>query len=229
MNVQGGLMGGIFKLSEWFMKFTLVNILWLIFNLPIVFLMLNLLLSETIGGRLIFLMPIIILLPFIFFPATTAMFAMAREWVFKDRENNTIVKTYWKYYKENYKRSMFNGFLLTIIWGIWSADVYYFSEHNFYLFVFFLIMGIPLYVFTLNSFSVAVHYDMSYRKALRTTFFITMGSPVLFLAIAISTGFVLYLSVNVFSFLIPFLTGTLMAFFSFSAFYSRYLKVVEDN
>lgn len=137
MNVQGGLMGGIFKLSEWFMKFTLVNILWLIFNLPIVFLMLNLLLSETIGGRLIFLMPIIILLPFIFFPATTAMFAMAREWVFKDRENNTIVKTYWKYYKENYKRSMFNGFLLTIIWGIWSADVYYFSEHNFYLFVFF--------------------------------------------------------------------------------------------
>lgn len=229
MNIEGGLMGGIFKLSEWFMKFTLVNILWLIFNLPIVFLLLNLLLSETVAGKLLFLIPMIILLPFIFFPATTAMFAMAREWVFKDRENNVIVKTYWKYYKENYKRSMLNGFLLTIIWGIWSADIYYFVENSIYMFCFFLIMGIPLYVFTLNLFSVTVHYDMSYRKALKTTFFITMGSPTLFLAVAISTGFVLYLSVNIFSFLIPFLTGTLMAFFSFSAFYSRYLKVVEDN
>lgn len=229
MVTQGGLMGGLFKLSEWFMKFALVNILWIIFNLPVLFFVLNIVVSKTAETIFIFLVPTILLIPVLFFPATTAMFAMAREWVFKDRDNHSVVKTYWKYYKDNYKRSVMNGLLLTAIWGIWSVDIYYFSQNNFYMFIFFLIMGIPLYVYTLNLFSVTAHYEMAYRKALRTAFLITMGSPTLFLAVAISTGFVLYLSVNVFLFLIPFFTGTLIAFLAFSAFYSRYLKITQEE
>ena len=220
-------MGGLFVLCEWFMKFTVVNLLWLLFSFPIVLLGFNLFFIEDIKGVLAILILMVVLLPFTFFPATTAMFAMAREWVFKDYEGNPLVKSFWHFYKENYKRSLANGLLGTAIWSIWMIDVYYFYVNHYYLFLTFLTMGIVLFVLTINLFSVTVHFKMSIWKSLKSAFFITIGGPVLFLAIAISSGIVIYMSFNMFLFLIPFLTGSLIAFLSFSAFYSRYIKLID--
>ncbi|AOV08648.1 YesL family protein [Sporosarcina ureilytica] len=227
MTNPGGLMGGLYALCEWFMRFAVVNLLWLLFNFPIVYLGFNMLVLGKVEAIFIFLIPMIVLIPFVFFPATTAMFGMAREWVFKDREGGSLIKAYWQYYKENYKRSIVNGLVFTAIWLVWAVDVYFFYENNVYLFIFFLTMGIVLFVFTINSFSITVHYEMTVRESLKNAFFITVGSPVLFLAIAISSGMIIYMSFNVLLFLLPFFTGSLIAFLSFAAFYSRYLKITQ--
>ena len=137
-------------------------------------------------------------------------------------------RSYWRYYKENYKRSALSGLILTIAWMIWAADVYYFfNDKIVYMMFLFMIMGIILFVFSINLFSVTVHYHMKLVTALKNTFLLTIGSPVLFIAVAISSGVVLYISLNVFRFFLPFLTGSLIAFLSFSAFYRNYLKLSD--
>lgn len=214
-------------LCEWIMRFTVVNILWLLFNFPIVFLGFNMLILGDVEAIVMLLIPTIVLLPFVFFPATTAMFAMTRDWVFKDGGSGSLIKAYWQYYRENYKRSIVNGLAFTAIWVVWAVDVYFFYSSNYYMFILFLTMGIVLFVFTINSFSVTVHYEITFRESFKNAFFITVGSPVLFLAIAISSGIILYMSFNVFLFLLPFFTGSLIALLSFAAFYSRYLKITN--
>jgi uncharacterized membrane protein YesL len=217
------LMGGLYSISEWIMKFSLTNLFWILFNLPIAFLLLNILFVEQIEGLIFLLIPLILLLPVLFFPATTAMFAVVRGWIMKDEDSGQLFWTYWRYYKENYKRSVVNGFTLTIIWLIWAVDLYYFFDKNKVMVTVFTVLGILLFVFSINLFSITVHYHMKWLPSLKNTFFLTIGSPVLFIAVAISSGVILYTSLNVFRFLLPFLTGSLIAYLSFSAFYRNFL------
>lgn len=227
MNNESGFMGGLYAISEWIMKFSVVNLLWIIFNLPIVFLLLNLLFVERIEELPFLMIPIIILIPVLFFPATTAMFAMVRGWIVKDEESTHLIRLFWGYYKENYKKSLISGLILTGAWIVWAADVYYFSDKNIMMLLLFIIMGIILFVFTINHFSITVHYHMKLQPSLKNAILLTIGSPLLFAAVAISGGAVLYISLNVFKFLIPFLTGSLIAYLSFSAFYRSYLTTSD--
>lgn len=227
MNNDSGFMGGLYAISEWVMKFSVTNLLWIIFNLPIIYLLLNLLFVERIEGLFFLIIPIIMLMPVLFFPATTAMFAMVRGWIINDEGSDKLIKSFWGYYKENYKRSVASGLILTMAWLIWAVDIYYFFNENLIMMLLFIIMGIVLFVYSINLFSITVHYNMMFLPSLKNAFLITMGSPLLFVAVAISSGVVLFISFNVFNFLLPFLTGSLIAFLSFSAFYRNYLKLIE--
>jgi uncharacterized membrane protein YesL len=225
MKGTSGVMGGLYRICEWIMRFTIINVLWVVFNIPIVFIVLNMLFMEQKGAIAFSLVPLIILLPLLFFPATTAMFASARDWVME--EDTVSIRKYWRYYKENYIKSLVGGLVLTGAWTIWAVDYYYFSKENIILMGIFLLMGILLFVFTINFFSILSHYHMKLLTALKNALFLTIGSPVLFLTILISNGILLYLSLNVFWFMLPFFSGALMAYLSFSAFYRYYLKVVD--
>ena len=227
MNNDSGFMGGLYAISEWVMKFSVTNLLWIIFNLPIIYLLLNLLFVERIEGLIFLMIPVIMLMPILFFPATTAMFAMVRGWIIHDEGSDKLIKSFWGYYKENYKRSVASGLILTMAWLIWAVDIYYFFNENQIMMLLFIIMGIVLFVYSINLFSITVHYNMKFLPSLKNAFLITMGSPLLFVAVAISSGVVLFISFNVFNFFLPFLTGSLIAFLSFSAFYRNYLKLIE--
>ncbi|MEK5069940.1 YesL family protein [Sporosarcina sp. FSL K6-1508] len=175
------------------------------------------------------LIPLIILIPILFFPATTAMFAMVREWIINDEDNGQLFRSYWGYYKDNYKKSVLSGLILTMAWLILAVDVFYLFDKNNSMMFLFLIMGIILFVFSINLFSITVHYHMRLLTSLKNAFLLTIGSPVLFMAVAISSGLVLYISVNIFRYLLPFLTGSLIAFLTFSAFYRNHLKLIEKS
>ncbi|MEK5069938.1 hypothetical protein [Sporosarcina sp. FSL K6-1508] len=51
MNSKSGFMGGLYIISEWIMKFSLINLFWILFNIPIVFLLLNILFVERMEER----------------------------------------------------------------------------------------------------------------------------------------------------------------------------------
>jgi uncharacterized membrane protein YesL len=219
------MMGGLYRLCEWIMRFSVINLLWIVFNIPIAFIVVNILFVKQTGIIVFLLIPLLILLPLLFFPATTAMFASARNLVMK--EEGVSIRQYWRYFKENYTRSLLGGLVLTVVWTIWAVDYYYFSKENIILLGIFLILGIVLFVFTINFFSILSHYHMKLLPAMKNSFLITMGSPLLFFTVLISNSIILYFSLFVFKFLLPFFTGSLIAYLSFSAFYRYYLKVIS--
>ncbi|WP_254434117.1 YesL family protein [Halobacillus sp. Marseille-Q1614] len=223
-----GLMGGLFGVSEWIMKFSLGNLQWALFNLPVGLLLLSLLSLENSDLGFYLLFPLGLLTPFVFFPATAALFAKAREWVKKEEEGNRE-QSYFSYYKENYFKSMTGGLVFVLLWSVLAADIYYFSTRNSFLMNAFLIMGILLFVWTINFLCVLVHYDMKLLKVIKHSFVITIGSPILFAAIVICSGIILMISLYIFPLIIPLFTGSIIAFLTFSAFYRVHLKITTSE
>ncbi|WP_226581321.1 YesL family protein [Halobacillus litoralis] len=223
MSQTSGIRGGLYAVSEWIAKFSLANLQWALFNLPVALILLSLLNSSDNKELWYLLPPLVVLLPLVFFPATTALFAKAREWVRKDHQE-TPDRTYLSYYKENYKASLVTGIILTTFWVLLAADLYYFSRTNSLFMNVFFILGILLFVYTINCFSVMVHFDMKVKSLLKQALTTTFVSPVLFLTVAISAGFILAVSLYIFPLILPIFTGSIIAFLSFSAFYRLYLK-----
>jgi uncharacterized membrane protein YesL len=105
------------------------------------------------------------------------------------------------------------------------VDFLFLKDTSMILAFVFIVFGLILYVMTINFFSVNAHYDMKLRVLLKNTFLITVGSPVLLLAVLVSGLVLLYASIKGPLFLLLFFTGSLIAFLAFSAFYRLYLKV----
>ncbi|WP_347862111.1 DUF624 domain-containing protein [Salimicrobium sp. PL1-032A] len=227
MGKQTGFTGGMYAVSEWIAKFSLTNLAWFVFNLPLVLLVLSLLDASDREEAVLLLVPFVLLLPFLFFPATAALFAKAREWVRKEYIGTT--RSYLSYYRENYIQSMLGGFVFTLLWVIVALDVYYFSSDNAAMMAVFLVSGIILYVCMVNFFTTLVHVRLPFWKLLKQSFFITLGRPLLFGTIAVTNGFLLMISVYMFPVIIPVFTGALVAFLSFSAYYRFIITIKEDE
>src|SRR5690625_4717396 len=235
-----GLMGSLYHISEWVMRFLVTNLLWLIFNLPIVYLAVHLIIVENISELVMVTITIAVLMPFIFFPATVAMFAVTRKWVMKEIDI-PIIRSFWNYYKENYLRSMLVDLILSMIWIIYVLDYYYFmllisESFTYTLFFFlsflFLIVLVFLVAFTFNFISFTVHIHERLVMSLKDTLIFTIGSPLISLSISVVNAFIVYISFSVYTFLIPFFMGSLIAFVSFTFFNLIYLKVTslqKDN
>ncbi|MFZ0370193.1 MAG: DUF624 domain-containing protein [Halobacillus sp.] len=224
MSRTSGIRGGLYAVSEWIAKFSLNNLQWAVFNLPIALLVISMIYAEKTEDIYYLAPTLIVLMPILFFPATTALFAKAREWVRKDHDDRPD-RTYISYYKENYKVSLQAGIVFTILWGVLLGDIYYFSTVNELIMNVFFIVGIILYVFTINFFSVTVHFDLKARPAFKKAFLVTIVSPLSFVTVAITSAIMLYISVYVFPLMIPIFTGSIIAFLSFSSFYRLFLKL----
>ncbi|SHM60015.1 Uncharacterized membrane protein YesL [Gracilibacillus kekensis] len=220
-------MTGVYKVAEWIMRFSVINLLWLTFQLPIVFLVLGALFTEGRSIPLLFTL-IAILSPFLLFPATAAMFASVRDWI-ADREQKSIMQAFSRHYRDNYKVSMKVGFLLTPLWTIIIADVVYLQANHTVLLFAFIVFGVVLYVYTLTVMSVMVHYAIAIRAILKKALFLTFGSPVLFLATIGTSFLIIYVSVNGLPFLLLFFTGSMISFITFSLFYRVYQNITKSG
>ncbi|MCU9615033.1 DUF624 domain-containing protein [Caldibacillus lycopersici] len=224
---SSGLTNGINNISTWIMRFSVINLMWLLFNIPLVIIVVSMWMNKTNDSTIQLIIPAVILAPLLLFPATTAMFASARNWVMQ-KEEHSLIRFFWKYYRENYKQSVGVGVLLTIVWVIWGVDYYYFSKESVLFMGSFLLMGFLLYVYTINLFSIQAHYNEKLIVLLKKAFLITVGSPLLAVVVLVSNGIIFYMSINGLLFLLPFFTFSLVAYLSFSAFYRRYLKLVSN-
>lgn len=228
-----GLMGGLYRIAEWIMRFSAINVLWVICSFPV-----------FIGGFLIWTSPVMfedpnlvssfirtiilycaILSPFTLFPATAAMFAVARKWVMGDTDV-ALLKTYFRSYKENYKQSMFSGLFFVLL------SVLLYVNYTFYLrqsgtlsllSVLFVVLAFILAAAVLHHFSIMVHFHMKFWQIVKNSFLITIGNPVMTIFLLVCSGIILYFSFQVkLSFLILFFMGSLIAFVSFWTFYRIY-------
>ncbi|SDN13609.1 Uncharacterized membrane protein YesL [Psychrobacillus sp. OK028] len=226
MREFSGFPGVLYSTTEWVMRFSVINILWMIINVPIIIIVLSIYANNFSIAFVIYYVPLLILFPLLFFPSTTGLFAMARDWVLKI-DHPSLTKAYFSHIRSNYKKSVVAGLVLTLLWLIWIIDFYYFTnEHELFRLVF-SIMGFALFVFTINFFSLNVHFQMNIRELLKNTFLVMIGSPFLSFVILISNFLLFYVSTTKLVFLIPLFIGSLSAYLSFAAFYRFSLKMQE--
>ncbi|MCC2683114.1 MAG: rane protein [Paenibacillaceae bacterium] len=226
-----GWMGGIYRVCEWIMRFAVANILWVVCSFPIFFLSLlaivNVQLPEVpraAVNQLLLLMAV--LTPFLLFPATSAMFALARKWVMGEGDV-PLVKTFFRSYKENYRQSMAGGIVFFILYAIMYVNYHFYISQSgnihwlAYLFITLsIIMGAALF----NFFSLTVHFHMTFWQILKNSILVSIGHPITSVALLVTNLAILYISIAKITFLIPFFMGSLIAFLSFWHFnriYSR--------
>lgn len=220
-----GLFGALYVISEWATRLAVTNILWLLFNVPVLLVCLNLLITDTTGEFIFFSGITLFLLPFFFFPATMSMFALVRRWFLKEVDI-PLARSFWQYYKENYIRSMLGGFIIVLIWIILLLDYFYFVNqvHNllkyfFYALFFFVMM------FTIHFFSITVHFKLKLFSSLKNAMYMTLKNPILSLVVALLNIAIVMFSIKVATFLILFFTASLITCISFITFYKISLQV----
>ncbi|MDM5338544.1 DUF624 domain-containing protein [Fictibacillus enclensis] len=218
--MQGsGLITVFYRICEWVVRFFIANVLWLIFNLPIVYLAFNVFLAKSPDHLLANLLLIALLTPFCFFPATSALFGVVRKWILGNSDNS-ILKLYVKSYKENYVKSMAGGIFFTILWSILIIDYFYFMKLNSpFIYLFVAMIGAYIFVITLHFLSNTVHVHLTLRTLLKNSFLLGIGRPVQTICIALCCIAVLYISFNVFTAFIILGMGSAAAFVSFYFYY----------
>ncbi|NYE07933.1 putative membrane protein YesL [Bacillus niacini] len=206
---------------EWTTKLAGTNLLWVLFNLPVFYLTLLLYFAKDETQFIMLAITIAVLAPFIFFPATTALFGVIRKLMLK--EEIDIIRFYWKYYIENYKRSITGGLVLTLFWSILVVDFYYFQTPSLlkYLFLFLLAW---LFLFTQFFFASTVHTETKLLQSIKNSLILSIVNPFYSFGIVTINIVILYISINQSTFLLPFFSGSLIAFLSFSG----YLKILGN-
>lgn len=219
------IFGRLNPIFEWIMKLAVTNILWVLFNLPILYLTLSLFFSKDMSQIIIMVITIAVLAPFIFFPATTALFGVIRKWVLK--EEIRITRYFWKYYKENFKRSIAGGLVISLLWIILAVDFYYFQAHIKLVSYVFLFLLVWLFLFTLYFFANTVHTETKLVQNMKNTFILSIVNPFFSFGIVIINIGILYIGIKHLTFLLPFFIGSLIAFLSFFGYFKVFNKVLE--
>lgn len=218
-----GFMGGLYTITDWVMRLSILNTLWIVNNLPILFILFLMALSTSNSVIIVLAIPLAFLLPILFFPATTAAFATVRDWIMKN-ELPSLSKGYWGHLKSYYKNGVLSGIALTSVWIVWLIDYYYIRSLNDLLGVILFIIGLLLFAYTIIFFCLSVHYHMGIKELFKNAFFVTVGSPLLLVGILVINFSLLFMSTR-FLFLLPIFTISMSIFLSFFAFYRFTLKV----
>jgi uncharacterized membrane protein YesL len=214
-----GMMGGFYRLSEWIMRLSVTNVLWLLTSIPFWLLVINFLHVDTTDQLKAVVITLAIVAPFTLFPATSAMFSVARKWVLGDTDV-PLLKTFFRSYKTNYVQAMIGGIFYALLFAIMIIDfqVYLNQMTGFqliaYLFVALLFL---LLVSLLHFFSLLSHFHMKTVQLLKNALILTIGRPIRSLMMAFGAAAVLFMSTR-FTFLIPFFFGSIIAVYTFYNF-----------
>ncbi len=171
------------------MRFLLTNAIWLLFNLPIIYLAVAMVFSQSVEEAYMLGLTAVVLLPVFFFPATMAMFAVTRQWVMKQK-GQSLFRSYLRFYKENYVRSILSGLAFIIIWGIWGWNyVLSGSEFGSIFSYIYLIGTVMLLAFTGFYFADNVHFKVGLLASFRKAFFLAIGHAISLLALRLPSAF----------------------------------------
>ncbi|WP_173918192.1 YesL family protein [Halobacillus sp. Marseille-Q1614] len=223
MQSYSGIFGVLHFITTWVMRLSVINVIWFIINLPVFLVVASVMMNFSTSADIIYLSPLLIFGPLLFFPSTTALFAMARDWMV-DKDHSSLVKSYLFYVKSNYKKSSMAGFIWVLIWMIWAVDLYFFIGVNSLMGTVILMIGMLLFVTTIHFFSLSVHYHMTIRQLLKNSLMMTGGRPLLTVGTGLLGLFIIYISMDIW-FLLIFFTGSLIACLSFYLFYRSYIKI----
>lgn len=223
---MNGLMGGLYRICEWIMRFSVTNVLWVLCAIPVFYLGLVMLVSETPDQVVSVMTLMAVLSPFLLFPSTAAMFTVVRKWVLGDVDV-PLVKTFFRGYKENYLQSMVGGIIYTLLFYIMYVNYrFYLNMDNGLeaLSLVFVVLAVVLAVSVFYFFSIMTHLHMKLLQIIKNSLILTIGRPVTSILIALTNVFIIVVSFR-WTFLIPFFMGALIAYMTFFHFNRMFVKL----
>lgn len=226
MNLSGG-MRGIYAVCEWIMRFAVLNGLWLAVNFPILLIVWSMWNAISVQDIILLSIPLFCLFPILFYPATAGLFAVVRDWIMTEAKDN-IVKAFFGYIRENYKKSFLAGVFFGIVWTITAVNYVIANTSSTMLAFVLLFFALLLFIITILFFALLVHYQLSTVELIKKSLLYTFGCPLLSITIMISVLIVILMSLQ-FPFLIVFFSWSFIAFITFSAFYRTFLRLTEKK
>ncbi len=222
-----GITGVLYTMSEWVMRLSAVNLMWFGLSLPFFVLLLTVDMSSS-GGLAFFGVAAWVFVSFLVFPATAAVFSVARAWIV-EFDYSSVTRKYLIHLKREYKADAKMGTVFAFVWLLWYYGYFYFYAQKSSLSFFFLLAGLALFVYTINFLCISVHYQMTGKDRMKNAFFISAGRPLAGLFILASSGALLWISITQLLLLLPLLSCSLIAFLSFSAFHRVTQKIGEKS
>ncbi|SDO27102.1 Uncharacterized membrane protein YesL [Paenibacillus sp. yr247] len=223
-----GVMGGLYRISEWIMRLSVINLLWMLCSIPVFFFAFMGLVSQSPDALKSMLPILAILAPFTLFPATSAMFTVARKWV-TGEEDVPLLKTFFRGYKENYLQSMVGGIFFVLIFIIIGVNYFFYLKQGSslkVLAVLFIAFTVIIVISMFNFFSILVHLHMKVLQILKNAVLITIGNPINSIVLLLCNGAIIYICLTKFNFfLVVFFMGSIMATFSFWQFNRSFTKL----
>jgi len=234
-----GLMGGFYRISEWIMRLSVINLLWLLCSLPFVILLMVhiwLLASQPEPAANLYtlitvMLPPLATVPFTLFPASAAMFSVARKWIMGDGDI-PLFRSYFRYFKENYKSSMIAGLFFVLMLIVILVNLQFYTDMGSWLSalrILFLVFVFILLASSVNFLNFVSHFEMGTWALIRNSIFFTVGRPLTSIYLLVTNFAILYISIAQFQFLIPFFMGSFMAIVSFWGFYRVVNKLREKE
>ncbi|WP_281863915.1 YesL family protein [Planomicrobium okeanokoites] len=220
-----GLAGVFYGMSEWVMRFSGVNLLWFLLSLPFFILFVTVEMSSA-TGLVFFGLAGWLFASFLFFPATAAVFSITRDWIVEE-DYSSIMKKYFTHLKADYRENAKMGAIFAAVWLVWYYAYFYLYTEQSSAALMFLVIGIALYIYTVNFLLISSHYRMNAAAKMKNAFFLSAGRPLTGLFIAAVSAVLIWLSTTQLQLLFPLLTCSLTAFLSFSAFYRTTQKITE--
>lgn len=165
----------LYELSKLILSFIVGNVLWIMVNLPVLVLTMQLAVTTDLTNLMILLPLITLLIPILFFPGLQALFSSVRALIREDRFINPV--SFFKYYTSGFKNSFFIGVLFTGMIMI-SGYLIYINREGSIIFstvLFVLVFYISIVAFF--SLIMEVHYDMTIVWKIRRAFFYILKSP----------------------------------------------------
>lgn len=225
------MMGGLYKVTEWIMRISGSNLLWMLCSLPFFFFLvvrLQVLQIPELRAETGTLYAMGIIAPFTIFPATAALFTVVRKWVMGETDLS-IIKLFFKGYKENYKQSMLGGIFYTALIVIMYFAYYFYMNEMQNLQVIGIIMLVLLVLLLLslfNFFSIMTHLYMSTKEIIKNAVLLSIIKPFRLLSTALCVVFLGLITFR-FTWLIMFGFASLSALVAFFNFYNGYIKIQE--
>ncbi|GAA0363717.1 hypothetical protein GCM10008932_15230 [Alkalibacterium iburiense] len=177
-------------------------------------------------ASLYILVPILtLLLPFVFFPPTQALFATMREIIIQD--DWIHVKVFFTFYTSSFKNSLIAGILFTGLAISLSYSIYLSWQLNLILMIVLAVILFYLFLFGLYFFFMESHFDMNLGWKLKQALVFVMGHPVSSIGNFLLFVFIHFVVWSV-SPVISFLIGmALTSYFSIYLFMRKMNKLVE--
>jgi uncharacterized membrane protein YesL len=162
--------GKLYRTMEFIMNAFILNLLWLVICLPIL----------TI------------------FPATSALFAVVREW--QKQKDIQVLSAFFRHLKGNFKQSFLLGVLWLVVTCLLIGDIIFTmqleSGLKYVLLSFFFLLSIVYIFISITIFPVLVHYQVSWKNAIKNAFLLSIGklhyTLLSLLVLAIATGLIFY-------------------------------------
>ncbi|MEH7414437.1 DUF624 domain-containing protein [Neobacillus drentensis] len=111
-------------------------------------------------------------------PATTAMFSVVRQWQL--HQDTSVVRNYFRYFRENFKQSFLIGLIWTVISVILYLNYFYLNQDQtgarFIILIPLLLISLLFTGTSAYLFSVISHYEMTWKRAITSSFFMAIAN-----------------------------------------------------